>query len=106
MPPQRDARLRLLEGKDDVDTGYTTLCWIWRGSKLKNRGYALISIYNRCYYGHRISYMEFVGSIPYGAVIDHLCRQPSCINPEHLEAVTQKTNVRRGKTMKRNGHLV
>jgi len=45
---------------------------------------------------HRLSYRNFVGEIPEGYVIDHLCRVTSCINPDHLEAVTSITNTLRG----------
>jgi HNH endonuclease len=45
---------------------------------------------------HRLMYEWFVGPIPEGLVIDHLCRTPRCASPAHLEAVTQRENVRRG----------
>lgn len=45
---------------------------------------------------HRVSHVLYKGPIPNGLVIDHLCRNPSCVNPDHLEAVTQKENVHRG----------
>jgi hypothetical protein len=47
-------------------------------------------------YAHRVSYEAFVGPIPNGREIDHLCRVRACINPLHLEAVTPQVNVRRG----------
>lgn len=45
---------------------------------------------------HRVSYKTFVGEIPAGMVLDHLCRNRACINPAHLEVVTQRENTLRG----------
>lgn len=58
-------------------------------------------------YAHRLSYTLAYGSIPEGLVIDHLCRTPVCVRPDHLEAVTQQENMRRGpgaKTHCKRGH--
>ena len=72
----------------DPDTG----CWNWTGGKT-TPGYGRIG---RDQYAHRFFYEQAVGPIPPGLVIDHLCRNPSCVNPQHLEPVTQQTNTRRG----------
>jgi hypothetical protein len=45
---------------------------------------------------HRWAYEFHVGPIPAGLVLDHLCRNRACVNPDHLEPVTQRTNVQRG----------
>lgn len=47
---------------------------------------------------HRAVYETFVGDIPDGMVLDHLCRTPSCVNPDHLEPVPQGENLRRAST--------
>lgn len=49
-------------------------------------------------YGHRNAYRQHVGPIPAGCEIDHLCKNPSCVNPEHLEAVPHRTNLMRGES--------
>jgi hypothetical protein len=45
---------------------------------------------------HRFAYENLVGEIPDGLALDHLCRNPRCVNPDHLEPVTHAENVRRG----------
>lgn len=71
-------------------------CWIWQGTKIP-KGYGLISRDGKRQYAHRWAYEHFTGNlIPAGLQIDHLCRRPSCVNPDHLEPVTQIENMRRG----------
>lgn len=48
---------------------------------------------------HRVSYESVKGPIPEGLVIDHLCRQRSCVRPDHMEPVTLKVNVLRGSSI-------
>jgi len=69
-------------------------CWNWTGYIHAN-GYGCFSIGGRNTNAHRASYLEFVGSIPHGYDIDHLCRNRRCCNPDHLEAVTRAENLRR-----------
>ena len=52
---------------------------------------------------HRISYELFVGDIPYGLTIDHLCQNTRCINPKHLEPVTAKVNSDRWALYQKSG---
>lgn len=49
-------------------------------------------------YAHRLAYESWVGPIPLGTEIDHLCRVRRCIRPSHLEAVTRQVNLLRGQT--------
>lgn len=76
-------------------------CWEW--TKRRNEhGYGNVSVgsakdgTNRVKLAHRVSYECFVGPIPDGLTIDHLCRNRACVNPEHLEPVTHRVNVLRG----------
>lgn len=70
-------------------------CWQWAGPTMR-QGYGYISRNGRIVYAHRHAYELLVGPIPDGLVIDHLCRNTSCVNPAHLEPVTQRENVLRG----------
>ena len=74
-----------------------TNCWIWKGAHRPD-GYVQIRVANRLVYAHRISYEVFVGPIPEGLTLDHLCRVRACVNPEHLEPVTLRENIRRGES--------
>jgi hypothetical protein len=73
----------------------TNKCWLFAGYK-NAAGYGECFVDGRKALAHRISYENFVGEIPDGMVIDHLCRVTCCINPDHLEAVTNVENVLRG----------
>jgi len=77
-------------------------CWRWLASgnvlgygKILSEGGAANG---RWLKAHRVSYELENGPIPNGLVIDHACREPSCVNPAHLEAVTQSENCKRGLT--------
>lgn len=72
-------------------------CWIW--SACKNPfGYGTFYL-KKLMRAHRVSYEISYGSIPNNLTIDHLCRNTSCVRPEHLEAVTQRENVLRGNSL-------
>jgi len=73
-------------------------CWIWCGSRQTN-GYGRFSIAHKWVPAHRWSYEQVRGPIPRGLDLDHLCREPLCVNPDHLEAVTRRVNLLRGRTI-------
>lgn len=74
-----------------------TRCLVWTGST-RAKGYGAHWHIDRRYASHRWLYERWVGPIPDGLVIDHLCRNPPCCNPAHLEPVTSAENTRRGLT--------
>lgn len=93
LSPDEDRRRRFMSKFEETASG----CWEWTAGIHKS-GYGM-------FYGgrgqttkaHRWGYMLFVGPIPEGLVLDHLCRNPKCVNPDHLEPVTQGENSRRGE---------
>jgi hypothetical protein len=76
-------------------------CWVWRGRTTK-KGYGVFRAAGREIRAHRWSWAALVGDIPAGLVLDHLCRNHPCVNPDHLEPVTRAENTRRGPIPKRN----
>ena len=73
----------------------TTTCWFWIG-RLDKNGYGRLCFAGRHRLAHVLAWERFRGPVSAGLVLDHLCRVPRCVNPDHLEPVTQLVNVRRG----------
>jgi len=73
----------------------TETCWEWEAGKDRN-GYGRFGIERKNRLAHRICYELLIGKIPDTLGLDHLCRNPSCVNPAHLEPVTHRENVLRG----------
>jgi len=85
-------------------------CWHWTAT-ISDAGYGRFRVDGTSLRAHRFAYQLFVGPIPQGLHIDHVCHgldaacaggrtcmHRRCVNPEHLEAVTQRENLLRGLT--------
>lgn len=70
-------------------------CWLWIAA-IDPAGYGRIGDRRKVHYAHRVSYQAHKGPIPAGLDLDHKCRVRSCVNPDHLEAVTHLENIARG----------
>jgi len=77
-PSKTLIKKRLLQRIEKQGNG----CWIWNGSR--TCGYGSLSLSNKTYYAHRLAYELWVGPIPKGHWVLHRCRNPMCINPQHL----------------------
>ena len=88
-----------------------TSCWEWTGCRdnRPGKGYGYVRLGGKTRLAHRALYQMFVGPIPDGLQVDHLCRNTGCVNPEHLEAVTPQLNVLRSERAQRThcpkGHV-
>jgi hypothetical protein len=96
-----DIEQRFLAKVNKTDT-----CWLWTGST-NGVGYGEMRIAYKKMYAHRWSF-EFYNQtkIPAKHQIDHLCRNRGCVNPKHLEAVTQRVNIQRGETAQPKPYMV
>lgn len=90
LAPQPTVAERLLAGSVVDENG----CRVWAGAPGLN-GYGRMSVGNASDYVHRLAYVTWVGPIPEGLTIDHLCRVRLCLEPSHLEPVTRAENTRR-----------
>jgi len=107
MPHHRPMEDRIMQ---NIVVNPTTACWLYTGSS-DGKGYATIWVGlknngdRRRESVHRTSYQLFKGSIPKGLELDHLCRNPACVNPSHLEPVTHTENLQRGLNSLKNVEL-
>ena len=87
QPPLR----RFWEKVSESENG----CWEWL-PPTNEHGYGIFWTGQRKQVAHRFLYETIIGKVPDGFELDHLCRNPKCVNPKHLEAVTHQENCQRG----------
>ena len=90
-----------------VDKQHPSGCWVWRGATLKGYGVVYLGGVGRDrkqMLAHRYAYETLAGPIPERLVIDHLCRNPACVNPAHMEPVPIAENTRRGALSQSHCH--
>lgn len=111
VPTKKTIEERLMEKcSPEPNTG----CWLWIGAHQPS-GYGQLWNGERPEQAHRISYRIYFGKFSEKLEIDHICRQPSCINPNRLRVVSHKENMRASNTIMginsrkthcQNGHLL
>jgi hypothetical protein len=74
-------------------------CWVWQGT-LNPKGYGGLRRDYQTWLAHRWVYTREIGPIPPGYDLDHRCKEPACVNPDHLEAVLPEVNHLRGSRRK------
>lgn len=97
MPPFRPQAERFWE---KVDFNGPNGCWLWTAGGSKEGYGGFYPRHGLRVSSHRWAYEQLVGPIPAGLQLDHLCRVPAYVNPDHLEPVTNQENSRRGETGK------
>lgn len=80
---------------DRIEIGHPAGCWWWKGAP-NAKGYGVACIGQLRILAHRLVWMTLVGDIPSGMTVDHLCVNPACVNPAHMEIVDRVENWRRG----------
>lgn len=105
--------LRTPEERFNAKVDRTGSCWLWTGATAGGGRYGSFQYEGRVQRAHVVAWLLAGRTVPDGLVLDHLCRTTLCVNPDHLEPVSQRENVLRGtaptsanarKTHCRRGH--
>ena len=83
-----------------VEVGEPGQCWNWLGSINPKTGYGKKQWFGETWLAHRWVWTIFLGTIPHGMTINHKCSNRACVNPHHLELMTQTDNCRHGSGTK------
>ena len=104
MRPTNTTLLQRFWSKVRVETGpLDTPCWAWAAA-INDNGYARFWDKDRTVNAHAWAYRQFVGAVPAGLQLDHLCENRWCVNPHHLEPVTQRENLLRSPRTLASAH--
>lgn len=91
-PPMTDEQAERFWSR--IEVNQPSGCWEWTAGTFTG-GYGQFRIGDRTWQAHRIAYSTLIHPIPEGMVTDHLCRNPRCCNPDHLQIVTNTENTNR-----------
>ena len=107
LPTYATVQDRIMGTVEMVEQSLLGPCWLWQGT-LDKDNYGRTKRDGKLIHAHRLAYEEFVGPIPAGLQLDHLCHDPAqcepgatclhrrCVNPEHLNPTTAAKNIARG----------
>lgn len=102
--PGRGAELPINLTPTQIDTFWLSVeegpngCWEWVSPNRVKFGYGRFHLAGVQVMAHRVSWTILRGPIPQNQTLDHLCRNPRCVNPDHLEIVSNKENILRGNS--------
>jgi hypothetical protein len=80
----------------------TDTCWLWLGAR-NPRGYGVAGRGDKTFLAHRLAWEDAHGLLQPGLTLDHLCFNPSCVNPAHLEPITTQLNTARARAVGHKG---